>query len=175
VLAGYAAATALLEVARVDNDRPGVIAQLPWRFSDIARRHAVVATGVLAVLGAIAAAIVGWRVGAPPVNCALVAAAAAPVLVGAALLNVYRRATPTEWASADPYGLGSSLLFLWLLVGPVVALIALGPVTAHVFSAARQGQTTGGAVFGFVFTCIAGTTFELLLVTRRAKSRASAG
>jgi hypothetical protein len=174
VLAGYFAAAALLEAARLDNDRPEVTAQLPLRFSDIARRHVVVPTAVLAGFGTVATAAAGVRFGASPWACAIAAIAAAPVLVAAALLNTYRNSTPIEWTAADPYGLGITLVVLWLLVGPLVAVIALVVTTAQVFSALRRGSSPASAIGGFVITSTCVTATVLWVVTRRSAARARA-
>jgi hypothetical protein len=174
VLCGYGAAAVLLEVGRVDNDRPEVTAQLPLRFSDIARRHVVVAAAVLAVFAAIAGAVVAGRFGAPPWPAAVAAIAAAPVLVGAASVNVYRKATPVEWLGVDPYGIGFSFVLFWLILGPLLALVALVPSTAAIFSALRHGSAPGAAIGSFVASCAVATAAALFLVTHRAQARARA-
>jgi hypothetical protein len=174
VLCGYWAATALLEVGRIDNDRPDVTAQLPLRFSTIARRHIVVPSAVLAALGAIAGAIVGARFGASAVACAIAAIAAAPVLVGAASVNVYRKATPVQWLGVDPYGFGFTFVILWMLVGPILSLVALVPAAVQIFSALRDGSAPGAAISDFATICVLAVAVEVFIVTRRSGGRARA-
>ncbi len=174
VLCGYWAATALLEVGRIDNDRPAITAQLPMRFSAIARRHVVVPTFVLAGLGAVAGAVVGGRFGASVWASAIGPIAAAPVLVGAASVNVYRRATPVEWVGVDPYGFGFAFVVLWLLIGPILSLVVLVPATAQIFSAVRDGTPPAAALGDFATVCVAAAGVELFLVTSRSSGRARA-
>jgi len=133
---GYLAAAWLCEGARLDADDPRRSAQLPFRFESLAWWHAAVPCLVLLAAVGIPVAVAGVATGDLRPLALLVVTV--PVLVGGALVNVFRGGfSPALLVGADtPVGNTAALgIVFWYAWGTV---LAIAPMTVLVSSALRS-------------------------------------
>jgi hypothetical protein len=133
---GYLAAAWLCEGARLDADDPRRSAQLPFRFESLAWWHAAVPCLVLLAAVGIPVAVAGIATGDLRPLALLVVTV--PVLVGGALVNVFRGSfSPSLLVGADtPVGNTAALgIVFWYAWGTVLAIL---PMTVLVSSALRS-------------------------------------
>lgn len=134
LLAGYLAAAQLVEPARLDADDTRRSTLLPYRYGNLALAHAAVPIALLAVGGAAATGTLAATGGA--IASGLLMSAAAPSLVGAALVSAYRGVLPQRLLARLTVGMdtGNPLGDLtpiyavaWYARGPLVALALVTP------------------------------------------------
>jgi hypothetical protein len=139
---GYLAAAWLCEGARLDADDPRRSAQLPFRYESLAWRHAAVPCLVLLAAVGVPAAVAGLVSG--DLRPLVLLVVTIPVLVGGALVNVFRGSfSPALFVGADtPVGNTAALsIVFWYAWGTVLAVL---PMTVLVSSA--LGSPGSGAV-----------------------------
>ena len=130
---GYLAAAWLCEGARLDADDPRRSAQLPFRYESLAWWHAAVPCLVLLVAAGVPAAVAGLVSG--DLRPLVLLVVTIPVLVGGALVNVFRGSfSPSLFVGADtPVGNTAALsIVFWYAWGTVLAVL---PMTVAVSSA----------------------------------------
>jgi hypothetical protein len=179
VLAGYIAALQLVEPARLDADDPRRTRWSPYPAAALARRHAVVPSVLLAVIGVVAAAVGSPWLGA---RHAVLAGAAAlalpPLLVAAALVSSYRGRVPLHlmFGGADMGfgGTGPILVMAWYLYGPIVALLGGQVAVASLTTAWRHGTSPIAPVVNALLLAAISTTLILLWTGKRASDRQKA-
>jgi hypothetical protein len=123
---GYLAAAWLCEGARLDADDPRRSAQLPMRFGSLAWWHAAVPCLVLLAAVGIPATVA--CVAAGDVRPLALLAVTIPVLVGGALVNVFRGSfSPSLLVGADtPVGNTAALsIVFWYAWGTVLAVLPM--------------------------------------------------
>jgi hypothetical protein len=133
---GYLAAAWLCEGARLDAEDTRRSAALPFRFESLAWWHAAVPCVVLLVVAGVPAAALAVATGAPRFLALL--AVTVPVLVGGALVNVFRpRFAPDLFGGVEtPLGnTGAVTVLLWFAWGPVLAVV---PMTVLLASAVES-------------------------------------
>ena len=139
---GYLAAAWLCEGARLDADDPRRSAQLPFRYESLAWWHAAVPCLVLLATVGVPAAVAGLVSG--DLRPLVLLVVTIPVLVGGALVNVFRGSfSPALFVGADtPVGNTAALsIVFWYAWGTVLAVL---PMTVLVSSA--LGSPGSGAV-----------------------------
>ncbi|MFJ4685229.1 hypothetical protein [Streptomyces sp. NPDC088789] len=158
-LLGHAAASYLLEPARLDADDVGRTAWSPRPYERLALEHAAVPTAVLALGGSLLAAVVR------PEAIALVLAAA-PVLVAAGLLSAYRSPVPAWILFSGPLlaDTGPFLAVFWYAIGPLVGVSGLTLLLTVPLPAAADP-------FARVAACWTLAALMLMWVRRRALRR----
>jgi hypothetical protein len=179
VLTGYVAALQLVEPARLDADDPRRTRWSPYPAAALARRHAVVPSTLLMVVGVIAAAVGSPWLGA---RHAVLAGTAAitlpPLLVAAALVSSYRGRAPMHlmFSGADMGfgGTGPVLVLAWYLYGPIVALLAGQAAVAPLTTAWRHRTPPLAPVLSAVLLSAIATTVIVLLTGKRASNRQQA-
>jgi Family of unknown function (DUF6297) len=133
---GYLAAAWLCEGARLDAEDTRRSAALPFRFESLAWWHAAVPCVVLLVVAGVPVAALAVATGAPRFLALL--AVTVPVLVGGALVNVFRpRFAPDLFGGVEtPLGnSGAITVLLWFAWGPVLAVV---PMTVLLASAVES-------------------------------------
>jgi hypothetical protein len=136
---GYLAASWLCEGARLDAEDTRRSVPLPFRFKTLAWRHAVVPAGLLLAAGAIPA-VVAAAAGAPRFLALL--AMAVPVLVGGAMVNVFRGEFPLDmFAGVDTlFGNTAAIsIIFWAAWGPLVSVLPLTVLLSAALSARPAG------------------------------------
>jgi len=139
---GYLAAAWLCEGARLDAEDTRRSAALPFRFGSLAWWHAAVPCLVLLVVAGVPVTVLAVAAGAPRFLALL--AVTVPVLVGGALVNVFRPRFPPDLFAGTETPVGNTAaitVLVWFAWGPV---LALGPMTALVSGAV--GSPAPGAL-----------------------------
>ena len=153
IVAAYRAAGILLEPARLESDDRRRSVQLPFAAGDLALRHTVVPLVVLGVVG-VAGVVVAFLTGRPPA-AEVTLLAAAPALVGGALVGAYRGPVPMNLLVGidSPVGnTGGVQVVFWYLRG---ALVAVVPTIAAVAIPLLRGSGADVAVAGLLVVGIA--------------------
>jgi hypothetical protein len=146
---GYLAAAWLCEGARLDAEDTRRSAQLPFRFSSLAWWHSAVPCLVLlAVAGAptVAASVV---TGDPRYLLLLVVTV--PVLVGGALVNVFRPPFHPDLFGGFETPVGNSaalLVVFWFAWGPVLAVAPMTLLLPSALGSAHTGPLARAVVLG---------------------------
>ncbi len=136
----YLAAAWLGEGARLDAEDTRRSENLPFRFGSLAWWHAGVPVLVLLAVAGVPVTVLAVATGDPRLVAFL--AVTVPVLVGGALVNVFRpRSHPDLFGGVEtPLGNTAAIMVLfWLALGPV---LAVGPMTVLLSGALRSSQPT---------------------------------
>jgi hypothetical protein len=165
VLAGYAAATRLVEPLRLDADQPDAHHVLPWRWGDLLLLHSAVPVPSLTVLGAIAVSAASLA-GLLPAAAAWSALALCPVVSATFVLSAaiagQRGPFPIELLLIGG-DVGAVVLLVWLVTGPILATVALILPVTIVHRAADDGalvaEATGAAAAVLVVTLLAAVAY----------------
>jgi hypothetical protein len=146
---GYLAAAWLCEGARLDADDSRRSASLPFRFRTLAWRHAVVPCVFLLVIAGIPVLVASVVTGHPRFLILLVVTV--PVLVGGAMVNVFRGPFPLgSFAGADtPFGNTAAVqLVFWYFWGPLLAVAPMTALLASSIRAPTDGPTARALFLG---------------------------
>jgi hypothetical protein len=167
VVAGYAAATRLVEPLRLEVDQPDAHHVLPWRWGDLLLLHCAVpflsltALGVLAVTAASVAGLL-------PPTAAWSALALCPLVsatfASSAAIAGQRGPFPIELLLLGG-DVGAVVLLVWLVTGPILAAVALILPVSIVHRAADDGslvaEATGAAAAVLVVALLAAVAYLL--------------
>ena len=146
---GYLAAAWLCEGARLDADDPRRSAQLPFRYESLAWWHAAVPCLVLLVAVGVPAAVAGLVSG--DLRPLVLLVVTIPVLVGGALVNVFRGSfSPSLFVGADtPVGNTAALsIVFWYAWGTVLAVLPMTVLVASALGSAGSGPLVRTLVIG---------------------------
>ena len=146
VVAGYLAASQLIEPLRLEADQPDAQRVLPWRWGDLLLLHCALPALALAALGlaAVGAAALAGLVPAAATPTALAGCLpVAAVLVLSAAIAGSRGRTPVELLAAGDAG--TVAVLLWLATGPLLAGVALAVPALTVRRAAEAGTPAATA------------------------------
>ncbi|MFJ5231441.1 DUF6297 family protein [Kitasatospora sp. NPDC088391] len=171
-LGPYLAASALVEPAREETDRPTRTGLLPFSPATVARSHLLVPTVLLAVLGATAtgAAALLLPVPSPVLSAVLLQfTAGAPALVGAALLGAYRGPLRYDLMSVSADWYGALPFVLWYAAPALTALAVAAPFLWH---AAVTPTLTAPALLRFALTALLTTALATWRLSRPAPAPA---
>jgi len=164
----YVAASRLVEAIRIEADQADAHRLLPWSWGTVLVMHCQVPTVVMTLLGWTSLAVVGlggfapWTALGPFVVVAPFAAAA---VVGSAAIASARQRFPVGMLVGGNES-GGLLLFLWLVVGPLIAGIVLNVALAMMRPDIGSGVGSATVVAaGFLFAA----SFGLLTWLRTRK------
>jgi hypothetical protein len=146
---GYLAAAWLCEGARLDAEDTRRSAALPFRFGSLAWWHAAVPCLVLLVVAGVPVTALAVAAGAPRFLALL--AVTVPVLVGGALVNVFRpRFAPDLFGGAEtPVGNTAAITVLvWFAWGPVLALAPMTALLSGAVGSPAAGPLQRAVVIG---------------------------
>jgi hypothetical protein len=146
---GYLAAAWLCEGARLDAEDTRRSAALPFRFGSLAWWHAAVPCLVLFVVAGVPVTALAVAAGAPRFLALL--AVTVPVLVGGALVNVFRpRFAPDLFAGTEtPMGNTAAItVVVWFALGPVLALAPLTALLSGAVGSPAPGPLQRAVVIG---------------------------
>jgi hypothetical protein len=146
---GYLAAAWLCEGARLDAEDTRRSAALPFRFGSLAWWHAAVPCLVLLVVAGVPVTALAVAAGAPRFLALL--AVTVPVLVGGALVNVFRpRFAPDLFAGVEtPLGNTAAISVLgWFAWGPMLALAPMTALVSGAVGSAAAGPLQRAVVIG---------------------------
>jgi hypothetical protein len=146
---GYLAAAWLCEGARLDAEDTRRSAGLPFRFESLAWWHAAVPCLVLLVVAG--APVTALAVAAGDPRFLVLLAVTVPVLVGGALVNVFRpRFAPDLFGGVEtPVGNTAAIqVVLWLAWGPVLAVAPMTALLAGAVGPSRPGALARAVVIG---------------------------
>jgi hypothetical protein len=146
---GYLAAAWLCEGARLDADDTRRSVHLPFSFRSLAWRHGVAPCLVLAVVAGAPAVALCVAVGDP--KLLLVVAVTVPVLVGGALVNVFRGQSPPDLFSGVDTPVGNTAairIIFWYAWGPILAVAPMAALVAGAISAHDPGALARAIVIG---------------------------
>ena len=151
---GYLAAAWLCEGARLDAEDARRSAHLPFRFKSLAWWHAAVPALVLLAAAGVPVVVVAVAAGDPRPLLLLVVTV--PVLVGGAMVNVFRGDFPMDmFVGVDtPLGNTAALkIIFWSAWGPLLAVVPMTALLASAIgsmasSAAGTGPVARAVVLG---------------------------
>jgi hypothetical protein len=146
---GYLAAAWLCEGARLDADDPRRSAQLPFRYESLAWWHAAVPCLVLLTAAGVPAAVACTVSGDLRPLALLVVTI--PVLVGGALVNVFRGSfSPSLFVGADtPVGNTAALsIVFWYAWGTVLAVLPMTVLVTSALGSPGSGPLIRAVVIG---------------------------
>jgi hypothetical protein len=146
---GYLAAAWLCESARLDADDTRRSALLPFRYDSLAWWHAAVPCAVFYVVAGVPAVALSVAAGDPRLLALL--AVTVPVLVGGALVNVFRPAYPPDLFGGFETPVGNSAVFpfiLWLTMGPLVSVLPMTLLLSAALGSSSGGPLTRAVVLG---------------------------
>ena len=146
---GYLAAAWLCEGARLDADDPRRSAQLPFRYESLAWWHAAVPCLVLLAAVGVPAAVAGLVSG--DLRPLILLVVTIPVLVGGALVNVFRGSfSPALFVGADtPVGNTAALsIVFWYAWGTVLAVLPMTVVVSSALGSPGSGPLVRALVIG---------------------------
>ena len=146
---GYLAAAWLCEGARLDAEDTRRSAALPFRFGSLAWWHAAVPCLVLFVTAGVPVTALAVAAGAPRFLALL--AVTVPVLVGGALVNVFRpRFAPDLFGGTEtPVGNTAAITMVaWFAWGPVLALAPLTALLSGAVGSPAPGPLQRAVVIG---------------------------
>jgi Family of unknown function (DUF6297) len=146
---GYLAATWLCEGARLDADDPRRSAQLPFRYESLAWWHAAVPCLVLLVAVGVPVAVAGIVSG--DLRPLVLLVVTIPVLVGGALVNVFRGSfSPSLVLGVDtPVGNTAALsIVFWYAWGTVLAVLPMTVLVSSALGSASPGSLIRALVIG---------------------------
>ena len=146
---GYLAAAWLCEGARLDADDPRRSAQLPFRYESLAWWHAAVPCLVLLVAAGVPAAVAGLVSG--DLRPLVLLVVTIPVLVGGALVNVFRGSfSPSLFVGADtPVGNTAALsIVFWYAWGTVLAVLPMTVAVSSALGSPGSGPLVRALVIG---------------------------
>ena len=146
---GYLAAAWLCEGARLDADDPRRSAQLPFRYESLACWHAAVPCLVLLTAAGVPAAVACVVSG--DLRPLALLAVTIPVLVGGALVNVFRGSfSPSLFVGADtPVGNTAALsIVFWYAWGTVLAVLPMTVAVSSALGSASPGPLLRAVVIG---------------------------
>ncbi len=146
---GYLAAAWLCEGARLDADDPRRSAQLPFRYESLAWWHAAVPCLLLLAAVGVPAAVAGLVSG--DLRPLVLLVVTIPVLVGGALVNVFRGSfSPALFVGADtPVGNTALLsIVFWYAWGPVLAVLPMTVLVSSAFGSPGSGPLVRTLVIG---------------------------
>jgi hypothetical protein len=164
VVAGYAAATRLVEPLRLEADQPDAHHVLPWRWGDLLLLHRAVPVLSLTVLGVLAVSAASLA-GLLPAAAAWSALALCPLVsatfVLSAVIAGQRSPFPIELLLLGG-DVGAVVLLVWLVTGPILAGVALILPVSIMHRAAADGslvEATGTAAAVLVVTLLAAVAY----------------
>ena len=146
---GYLAAAWLCEGARLDADDPRRSAQLPFRYESLAWWHAAVPCLVLLAAVGVPAAVAGLVSG--DLRPLVLLVVTIPVLVGGALVNVFRGSfSPALFVGADtPVGNTAALsIVFWYAWGTVLAVLPMTVLVSSALGSPGSGPLVRALVIG---------------------------
>jgi len=146
---GYLAAAWLCEGARLDADDPRRSAQLPFRYESLAWWHAAVPCLVLLAAAGVPAAVAGLVSG--DLRPLILLVVTIPVLVGGALVNVFRGSfSPALFVGADtPVGNTAALsIVFWYAWGTVLAVLPMTVLVSSALGSPGAGPLLRALVIG---------------------------
>jgi hypothetical protein len=146
---GYLAAAWLCEGARLDADDPRRSAQLPFRYESLAWWHAAVPCLVLLAAVGVPAAVAGLVSG--DLRPLVLLVVTIPVLVGGALVNVFRGSfSPALFVGADtPVGNTAALsIVFWYAWGTVLAVLPMTVLVSSALGSPGSGPLVRAVVIG---------------------------
>jgi hypothetical protein len=146
---GYLAAAWLCEGARLDADDPRRSAQLPFRYESLAWWHAAVPCLVLLAAVGVPAALAGLVSG--DLRPLVLLVVTIPVLVGGALVNVFRGSfSPALFVGADtPVGNTAALsIVFWYAWGTVLAVLPMTVLVSSALGSPGSGPLVRALVIG---------------------------
>jgi hypothetical protein len=146
---GYLAATWLCEGARLDADDPRRSAQLPFRYESLAWWHAAVPCLVLLAAVGVPVAVAGIVSG--DLRPLVLVVVTIPVLVGGALVNVFRGSfSPSLVLGVDtPVGNTAALsIVFWYAWGTVLAVLPMTVLVSSALGSASPGSLIRALVVG---------------------------
>ena len=146
---GYLAAAWLCEGARLDADDPRRSAQLPFRYESLAWWHGTVPCLVLLGAVGVPAAVAGLVSG--DLRPLVLLVVAVPVLVGGALVNVFRGSfSPSLLVGADtPVGNTAALsIVFWYAWGTVLAVLPMTVLVSSALGSSGAGPLVRALVIG---------------------------
>jgi hypothetical protein len=166
----YAAASRLMEPIRLESDRTDAHRMLPWPWGTILVLHCAVPTVALTVLVWIGLSVVGIT-GLAPSAATVLLAVLAPFVASALVLSAgvaaSRSGFPVEMLISGTQQ-SSFMLVLWMITGPMLALIALGIAAGTVLP--HLGEGIGQSTFTAVlFLTMATAAFGAWLWNRKPK------
>ncbi|MCC9309087.1 DUF6297 family protein [Kitasatospora sp. RB6PN24] len=173
-LGPHLAATALVEPAREESDRPARTALLPFSPARIALSHLVVPSALLALLGAAAAIATALLIGAPDIvlrTVLLLVTAGAPAGIGAALLGAYRGPLRYELLAVSADWYGAVPFVLWYCAPALVTAAVAAPLLWHAATAAAL--TSGTTVAQFAVSAVLALAVTVRHVIRSVNRRAA--
>jgi hypothetical protein len=145
---GYLAAAWLCEGARLDADDTRRSVHLPFRFASLAWWHAAVPSLVLLVVAGGPAAALCLAAGDPRLLALLVTV---PVLVGGAMVNVFRGQYPPDLFSGVDTPLGNTAavrIIFWYGWGPILAVAPTAVLVSSAIGSPDPGALVRAAVIG---------------------------
>jgi Family of unknown function (DUF6297) len=145
---GYLAAAWLCEGARLDADDTRRSVHLPFSYAGLAWRHGIAPCLVLVVVAGGPAVALCVVAGDPRLLAVL--AVTIPVLVGGALVNVFRGFPPDMFSGVDtPVGNTAALsIVFWYSWGPILAVAPMTALVAGAISARDPGALARAVVIG---------------------------
>jgi hypothetical protein len=146
---GYLAAAWLCEGARLDADDPRRSAQLPFRYESLAWWHAAVPCLLLLAAVGVPAAVAGLVSG--DLRPLVLLVVTIPVLVGGALVNVFRGSfSPALFVGADtPVGNTAALsIVFWYAWGTVLAVLPMTVLVSSALGSPGSGPLVRAVVIG---------------------------
>jgi hypothetical protein len=146
---GYLAAAWLCEGARLDAEDTRRSAALPFRFGSLAWWHAAVPCLVLLVVAGVPVTALAVAAGAPRFLALL--AVTVPVLVGGALVNVFRPrfAPDLSGGTETPVGNTAAItVVVWFAWGPVLALAPMTALLSGAVGSPAPGPLQRAVVIG---------------------------
>jgi hypothetical protein len=174
MVAGYAAASQLIEPARLDADDTRRTRWSPYSAAQHARRHAAVPLLVLELVSVVVALVASPWLGERRTVITLVAAVLiVPVLVAAAMVGSYRGRVPLELllGGAD-IGFGPTgplFLMLWYLYGPLAAIVGGQLILARLVQAWHERGGIVSPILGALAASVAVSAVLYAWVGHRAR------
>jgi hypothetical protein len=146
---GYLAAAWLCEAARLDADDTRRSALLPFRYDSLAWWHAAVPCAVFYLVAGVPA--VALSVAAGDLRLLALLAVTVPVLIGGALVNVFRQQYPPDLYGGFETPVGNSAVFpfiLWLTMGPLVSVLPMTLLLSAALGSPSDGPLTRAVILG---------------------------
>jgi hypothetical protein len=145
---GYLAAAWLCEGARLDADDTRRSVPLPFRFASLAWWHAAVPCLVLLVVAGVPGAALCLAAGDPRLLVLLVAV---PVLIGGAMVNVFRGQYPPDLFSGvdTPFGNTAAVrIVFWYAWGPILAVAPMAVLASSAIGTPDPAALARALVIG---------------------------
>jgi hypothetical protein len=169
IVAGYFAASRLVETLRLEIDNTDAARRYPYRFGTLVLLHIAVPWLLLTAIF-LAATGAALALDVIPSKALWPALACCPLAAGALVTwaaTAQRGRVPPELFTLGPPEAAASLPFLFLAMGPLLALITIGVPAIVASRAIDKGSKPGGALFNMILVVALATAGGLALLRAR--------